>query len=181
MIGPAEVGAERHDPRPVRQLGAALVGKALRSDLRPVAAWGLALALLFIYAGQQPGFLSRGQIGALCATALPLAIVALGQGIVILTAGIDLSVGGVFALGNTLAATHFTHTSTTLSWSLAVLAIGSVAGAINGLFVGALGLQPFIVTLATWSIYDGIALYVLPTAGGTVPGGFSGWINDSSI
>jgi ribose transport system permease protein len=100
--------------------------------------------------------------------------------VVILTAGIDLSVGGVLALGTTIAATHFTGTGTTLLWSVVILAIGTAAGLINGVLVGRLRLQPFIVTLATWSIFDGIALYVLPTAGGQVPGGFSGWINGSA-
>jgi ribose transport system permease protein len=100
--------------------------------------------------------------------------------VVILTAGIDLSVGGVLALGTTIAATHFTGTATTLLWSVVILAIGAAAGLINGVLVGRLRLQPFIVTLATWSIFDGIALYVLPTAGGQVPGGFSGWINGSA-
>jgi ribose transport system permease protein len=136
--------------------------------------------LLFIYAGLQPGTLSTSSLGILAADTLALATLGLGQGVVILTAGIDLSVGGVLALGTTIAATHFTGTGTTLLWSVVILAIGTAAGLINGVLVGRLRLQPFIVTLATWSIFDGIALYVLPTAGGQVPGGFSGWINGSA-
>jgi ribose transport system permease protein len=180
VIDSAAVGAGHRPAGPARQLAGLVADKARRGDVRPVAAWVLALSLFFVYAGMQAGTLSRAQIGDICKESLPLAIVALGQGIVILTAGIDLSVGGVFALGNCLAATHFTHTSTSLGWSVVVLAIGAAAGALNGLFVGVLGLQPFIVTLATWSIYDGIALYVLPAAGGSVPTGFSNWINDST-
>jgi ribose transport system permease protein len=61
-----------------------------------------------------------------------------------------------------------------------ILAIGTAAGVINGVLVGRLRLQPFIVTLATWSIFDGIALYVLPVAGGSVPGGYANWINGSA-
>jgi ribose transport system permease protein len=140
----------------------------------------LTLILLFIYAGLQPGTLSTSSLGILAADTLALATLGLGQGVVILTAGIDLSVGGVMALGTTIAATHFTGTATTLLWSVVILAIGTAAGLINGVLVGRLRLQPFIVTLATWSIFDGIALYVLPTAGGQVPGGFSGWINGSA-
>jgi ribose transport system permease protein len=150
------------------------------ADVRPAAAWVLTLILLFIYAGLQPGTLSTSSLGILAADSLALATLGLGQGVVILTAGIDLSVGGVLALGTTIAATHFTGTATTLLWSVVILAIGAAAGLINGVLVGRLRLQPFIVTLATWSIFDGIALYVLPTAGGQVPGGFSGWINGSA-
>ena len=61
-----------------------------------------------------------------------------------------------------------------------ILAIGASAGAVNGLLVGRLRLQPFIVTLATWSIFDGIALQVLPTQGGSVPSGFSNWIDETT-
>ncbi|HXW82731.1 MAG TPA: ABC transporter permease, partial [Acidimicrobiales bacterium] len=54
---------------------------------------------------------------------------------------------------------------------------GTAAGTCNGVLVGRLRLQPFIVTLATWSIFDGVALQVLPTQGGSVPAGFSNWID----
>ncbi len=158
-----------------------LATRARSSDIRPVTAWALALALFFTYASLQPGVISREQIGTLCADTLPLAAVALGEGIVIITAGIDLSVGGVLSLGTALAATHFTNGSTTLLWSIVILAIGVSAGAFNGLLVGRLRLQPFIVTLATWSIFDGIALQVLPTQGGSVPSGFSNWIDDTTV
>jgi ribose transport system permease protein len=104
----------------------------------------------------------------------------LGQGMVILTAGIDLSVGGVLSLGSAIAATHFTNAGTIAAWSLVILAMGTAAGLINGLLVGRLRLQPFIVTLATWSNFDGIALYVLPVAGGQVPAGFASWLSGAA-
>jgi ribose transport system permease protein len=164
----------------VTEVAADIWARSRSADVRPAAAWVLTLILLFIYAGLQPGTLSTSSLGILAADTLALATLGLGQGVVILTAGIDLSVGGVLALGTTIAATHFTGTGTTLLWSVVILAIGTAAGLINGVLVGRLRLQPFIVTLATWSIFDGIALYVLPTAGGQVPGGFSGWINGSA-
>jgi len=175
----AQPGAGDRRP-PVRQVAADVWARSRSADVRPAAAWVLTLILLFIYAGLQPGTLSTSSLGILAADTLALATLGLGQGVVILTAGIDLSVGGVMALGTTIAATHFTGTATTLLWSVVILAIGTAAGLINGMLVGRLRLQPFIVTLATWSIFDGIALYVLPTAGGQVPGGFSGWINGSA-
>ena len=175
----AQPGAGDRRP-PVRQVAADIWARSRSADIRPAAAWVLTLILLFIYAGLQPGTLSTSSLGILAADTLALATLGLGQGVVILTAGIDLSVGGVLALGTTIAATHFTGTGTTLLWSVVILAIGTAAGLINGVLVGRLRLQPFIVTLATWSIFDGIALYVLPTAGGQVPGGFSGWINGSA-
>ncbi len=176
----AQPGAGDRRP-PVRQLAADVWARSRSADVRPAAAWVLTLILLFIYAGLQPGTLSTSSLGILAADTLALATLGLGQGVVILTAGIDLSVGGVLALGTTIAATHFTDTTTTLLWSVVILAIGTSAGLINGVLIGRLRLQPFIVTLATWSIFDGIALYVLPTAGGSVPGGFSAWINGAQL
>lgn len=164
-------GPRRSRPLPSLSRGAA------NGDVRPIAAWVLAAAMYFVYAGLQPGTLSVGEIGTIVGTALPLAILALGEGIVILTAGVDLSVGGLLSLGTAIAATHFTSAGATAEWSVIILAIGLAAGVVNGILVGVLGLQPFIVTLATWSIYDGIALYVLPLEGGSVPTGYANWIS----
>lgn len=175
---PLRAGPDRA-PGPGRLARQAL-GQVRDSDIRPLAAWVLAVAFFLIYAALQPGTLSISQIGTLAADGLPLATLALGQGIVILTAGIDLSVGGILSLGTAFAATHFHDTGSSLIWGAVVLAIGLGGGAVNGLLIGSLGLQPFIVTLATWSIFDGIALIVLPTQGGSVPGGFASWIGDSS-
>jgi ribose transport system permease protein len=177
----ARPGASGRWRPPVQQIAADLWARSRSADVRPAAAWVLMLILLFTYAGLQPGTLSTSSLGILAADTLALAVLGLGQGVVILTAGIDLSVGGVLALGTTIAATHFTGAGTTLLWSVVILAIGTAAGLINGMLVARLRLQPFIVTLATWSIFDGIALYVLPTAGGSVPNGFSGWINGSAV
>jgi ribose transport system permease protein len=160
---------------------AALRAHTAAADIRPAAAWALTLVFLFTYAIKQPGTLSGSSLGTLAGDSLPLAALGLGQGIVILTAGIDLSVGGVLALGTTIAATHFTDAGTIVLWSVVILAIGAAAGLINGVLIGRFGLQPFIVTLATWSIFDGIALYVLPVAGGQVPAGFANWINGAAL
>jgi ribose transport system permease protein len=157
-----------------------LRARSAAADIRPAAAWALTLVFLFTYAIKQPGTLTGSSLGILAADTLALAALGLGQGIVILTAGIDLSVGGVLALGTTIAATHFTNGLSTVVWSIAILAIGAAAGLINGVLVGRLGLQPFIVTLATWSIFDGIALYVLPVAGGQVPAGFANWLSGAA-
>ncbi len=169
--------SRRPSPREV----AAHAWAASRSfDIRPAAAWVLAIVFLLVYAGLQPGTLSTSSLGTIAGDMLALTVLGLGQGVVITTAGIDLSVGGVLSLGTAIAATHFTGTGTTLLWSLVILAIGTAAGLINGTLLGRFGLQPFIVTLAMWSIFDGIALYVLPVAGGQVPQGFANWPNGAT-
>jgi ribose transport system permease protein len=103
-------------------------------------------------------------------TSMPLVFAAVGQSIVVLTRGLDLSVGGMIGLTNGLAATHMhAGTGSMLAWSLIVLLIGGAGGAINGVLVAYGRLQPILVTLATLSIYQGLAIKVLPEPGGAVP------------
>ena len=101
---------------------------------------------------------------------MPLVCAAVGQSIVVLTRGIDLSVGGMIDLTNSVAATHMHDgAGSMLGWTVIVLLIGAAGGLVNGLLVAYGRLQPILVTLATLSIYQGLAIKVLPEPGGAVP------------
>jgi ribose transport system permease protein len=101
---------------------------------------------------------------------MPLVLCAMGQAFVVLTRGLDLSIGGIMDLANALAAVHIKDSvGSMVGWSLAILAIGAVLGLINGLLVAVGRLQPILVTLATLSIYQGLAIRVLPQPGGSIP------------
>ena len=100
---------------------------------------------------------------------VPLALVAFGQTLAMLTRGIDLSVGGVISVSSALLATHLNATGwLILPEVLAIVALGVLIGCLNGLMIAFTPIQPFIVTLATWSIWDGVAFGILPIEGGTV-------------
>ncbi|HTU52472.1 MAG TPA: ABC transporter permease [Acetobacteraceae bacterium] len=102
---------------------------------------------------------------------MPLALAAIGQTVVVLTRGIDLSVGGVVDLTNALAAIYLPGSEAHMALVAAlVVLVGAAAGLVNGLVVGLGRLQPIVVTLATLSIFQGLAIRVLPQPGGTVPG-----------
>ena len=102
-------------------------------------------------------------------TSLPLVFVAVGQSIVVLTGGIDLSVGGMVSLGVAiLAATSGAGLPATVGWLVAVLVIGTGCGAVNGIIVAKGRIAPILATLATLSIYSGLALKILPVPGGSV-------------
>ena len=78
----------------------------------------------------------------------------------IITRGIDLSVGSTVALSSVVGAIVFMHVHSTTLVILAILAVGVAVGAANGLiFVLGRIPHPFIVTLATLSIVRGIALW----------------------
>jgi ribose transport system permease protein len=103
-------------------------------------------------------------------TSMPLVFAAVGQSIVVLTRGLDLSVGGMIDLTNSLAATHMHDgAGSMIAWSLLMLLVGAAGGAINGILVAVGRLQPILVTLATLSIFQGLAIKVLPEPGGAVP------------
>jgi ribose transport system permease protein len=131
-------------------------------------------ALLLIYASMRTDVFSLNELNIDAAAALTLLLAGTGQTIVLLRGGIDLSIGGMISLGTVLAATRFgERADTAFLWSTLILAVGLVTGLVNGLIISLLKLQPFLVTLATWSILSGVALLILPTDGGRLP---AGWI-----
>jgi ribose transport system permease protein len=103
---------------------------------------------------------------------LPLILLAAGQSIVILTGGIDISVGAIVSIVSALLATRVGlegTTSQTLLWFGIALLVGIIAGCINGFFISYLRLQPIITTYATSFLYGGLALFILPQPGGGIP------------
>lgn len=103
---------------------------------------------------------------------LPLMILAAGQTSVIIGGGIDLSVGAMVSMNVAILVTLITKDSTTEQILLGIavsLAVGMLAGALNGFCVSYLRLQPIVTTYATSFLYAGIALWVLPRPGGLLP------------
>ena len=141
----------------------------------PVAVFLLLFAVLVVLKGRFTAF----DLRSLCVNTLPLALIALGQFMVILTRGIDLSLGPVASVTGTLMAVLMVDYPVP-GFVLPIL-VGAAAGLANGLLIVGLRLPPIIVTLGTMSIWQGIALLTLPSPGGSIPvayqqvlvGGFS--------
>jgi ribose transport system permease protein len=107
-------------------------------------------------------------------TSMPLVFAAIGQSVVVLTRGLDLSVGGMISITVSLAATRMgAGVGDMVLWSVLILLVGAAGGAANGLLVAYARLQPILVTLATLSIYQGIAIKILPQPGGKIPEGYT--------
>jgi ribose/xylose/arabinose/galactoside ABC-type transport system permease subunit len=87
-------------------------------------------------------------------------IIAAGMTFIIITAGIDLSVGSLVALSSCVAMIVIDATGSSLVGILAGILLGAAAGALNGAFIAWAGIPPFIVTLAGLTIYRGIALII---------------------
>jgi fructose transport system permease protein len=106
-----------------------------------------------------PRFIQPATIGIILQQVSVIAALAIGQTLVILTAGIDLSVGAIAILASLIMASLSANNG--IPGVLAILigiAAGVIAGAINGTLVTRLKLPPFIVTLGTLSIFTAIAL-----------------------
>jgi ribose transport system permease protein len=110
-------------------------------------------------------------VQSLALGALPLAMAAAAQAIVVLSGGIDLSVGSVMAVSNVLAASTMQHASFPQSLGLAILILiaGALQGAANGIIVVLSRIPDVVVTLTTGFIWGGVALLILEKPGGGAP------------
>ncbi len=121
--------------------------------------------------GGRPVFLDIGNLTDILRQVAEKGILAVGMTAVVISGGIDLSVGSVLALAATLTAWCLMKAGLGLGATiLVVLAVGALCGAVNGLVVARWRLQPFIATLATMSAARGVARYV--SGGMAIPLGF---------
>jgi len=120
----------------------------------------------------QPNMFAKETLNSNMRVFLPIILLSVGQAIVLLGGGIDISVGGVVAIVNTVLATRVgLDGSSEKMWQYIFVSLfaGLLAGAINGFFVAYLRLQPIITTYATSFLYAGFALFILPNPGGGIP------------
>ncbi len=116
---------------------------------------GLIIAMTML----SPVFLTTGNAGNLLSQTAAIAVLAIGQLLVILTRGIDLSVGSTLALASVLGALAYAHGSSGWVVILVMIASGATVGFVNGaVYVWGRLPHPFIITLATLSIARGLAL-----------------------
>jgi ribose transport system permease protein len=135
--------------------------------------------MYWIQQGRLPG---NFELTSTVNNTMPLALATFGQTVVVLTRGIDLSVGGIVDLANALAAIWLTGSVPhMIGVSILIVLIGGVAGLINGLLVGLGRLQPIVVTLATLSIFQGLAIRVLPQPGGAVPASYTAFLVNTDV
>ncbi len=141
---------------------------------REVLILGAMLVLLVVAAGVlSPAFLSRGNLGNVLVQAAPLCLAVLGQGIVIIARGLDLSVGSTMATVAVMA-TAFETTANTmvLPIVLATLLFATAVGAFNGYLVVKRGISPFLATLATMIVLQGLRFaYTKGAPSGELPAG----------
>lgn len=112
-------------------------------------------------------FRSMDNVSNVLVKAVTLALVSIGQTFVVLTANFDLSVGAIIGL-STVIASYTLGESIPLAIGLTLLT-GTAIGFLNGYGVAKLKVNSVVMTLGTLSIVQGVALYLRPYPGGTVP------------
>lgn len=148
-------------------------GRLLRRHGWTAGAWVLLVVLVAWYALLIPRF-GGFETSNIIRSGLPLAFLALAQGIIVLSGGIDLSLGAMMVLTNVVSARFMEGQG--LGMAL-VVAVAVVLGAV--LLDGLVGwvitvsrIPDIVVTLATSFVFGGLALWVLPSPGGGAPGAF---------
>ncbi|RCW55350.1 ABC transporter permease [Halanaerobium sp. ST460_2HS_T2] len=125
-----------------------------------------------------PQFRSKQNLINILNQLAPVGFVALGQTLVIITTGIDLSVGAVMSMTTAIAATQMNYgdMNSVIISIFYIFAAALFIGFINGLIISKLELEPLIVTLATGSIITGLTLLILPYPGGFCPNCFTDFL-----
>jgi ribose transport system permease protein len=156
-----------------RSLGA--LGSAARRDAWTLGLLGFLAVLLVFTKLIQPNYGVTGVQG-LAISVLPLALAAVAQAIVVISGGIDLSVGAMMALTSVVSASLMKNQPEEFGVAvvIGVLLLGLVLGAINGGLVVLTRVPDIVVTLAMSFVWAGCALLVLKTPGG----GSAKWLRE---
>ena len=128
------------------------------------------------------GSFSYFEFSFMSAGGATLALAAMGQTVVILTGGFDLSTGAVVSLVNVvLASAMGTSVASQVACFGAALVVGALVGVFNGFFVAVVRVQSIVVTLSAMFIVQGVTLLIMDKPGGTIAPGFVAFFSGSAI
>jgi len=149
-------------------------------DLTPLA---VIVALLIIGAVSSPYFFTASNLTNVLTQVSVIGIVTMAQTILLVAAGIDLSVGNNVAVSGVVTGELFSHGTALWLACLAGIGCGTLIGLVNGVLVAQNRAHPFIITLGMFTLLDGVATKLTggspvndmgalnTTLGGTLPGG----------
>lgn len=146
-----------------------------KCNLGIVFTFAILATMFFAFGVLNEHFFTARNIRNLIQASVPLFLVVLAQGPIIMTGGIDLSLGAIVALANVtcVSVMQSVMIHNVFVAVCATLGIGLICGLINGLLIGKLNMPPIIVTLATTAIYEGAALMIMNEPGGEVERSFA--------
>ena len=149
----------RLDTTALRLLGGVSWADRVRAAARSAGLVGVIIVLFIIFGVASPSFVSGTNIVSILLQASVVGVLSIGQTYVLITGGIDLSAGSIVAV-SAISAGMFTLILPPVLAILGGIAVGALAGLVNGLLITLTGITPFIITLGTMSIYSGLALII---------------------
>lgn len=132
-------------------------------SLRLPAVPGVAIALAglsVLFALASPGFLTTGNLSNVLVQSVVLLLLALPMTLIIMTEGLDLSMGAVLTLASLVLALIVVSTQSLTLALAGALGVGLAFGLINGWLIAGLSIPPFVATLGTLGAAQGLALIV---------------------
>jgi ribose/xylose/arabinose/galactoside ABC-type transport system permease subunit len=128
------------------------------------------VALIAVTTILSPAFMTGNNISNMLLQAAPLGIVVIGQAMVILVRGLDLSVASVMATAAVVATSFSGQDSDAVPVFLVAMTVGVVTGLVNGLLITKRNVSPFLATLATMTLLQGLRFaYTQGAPSGNVP------------
>jgi ribose transport system permease protein len=137
-----------------------------------IGVYVLLVGLIIAYAwALAPVTFTSFDLGSIVIGALPLAFAAMAQSVIVISGGIDLSLGVIVAVINVIAASLMKDASfgTSLLIAVGLMLVGVGIGAINGGLIVLSGVPDIVVTLAMSFVWGGVALIIMRTPGGGSP------------
>ncbi len=138
----------------------------VRSRLKLITLFGISALLIVVFSLVSPVFLSLNNFINVVVHSSILAILAIGMTFVMITGGLDLSVGSIIAFSGVLGVLIFRSTGSVILGLVTCLLSGCAMGLINGALIGYLRINAFIATIATLAIFRGATLTI--TGGKTI-------------
>lgn len=153
---------------------------SLRDQFWNISILGLVI-LLTIWRGNQLPVFGPYEIKTILLGIIPIALLAMGQSIIIIGGGINLAIGAEAILINCITAKYSEGSdfATSLRWAVFGIMIASIVGALTGWVISKSGIADIVVTLATSFILIGLALFIQPGPGGGVNLDFAKYFSGS--
>ncbi len=150
-----------------------------RSGAMAVIGVMVVLYAVYMIISKQPTTLSG--FGTILGESATIGLAGVGEAVVILSGGYDLSTGAIVGMVNVILATQSGFAGNTVVMVIIGLGVGIGTGLLNGVGVAVLKVPPIIATLGSLFIWEGVSLLILPQPGGAVGQGFVNVFSNSIV
>jgi ribose transport system permease protein len=150
------------------------IGLRIKDELLSHYIYIILILFWIISSAASPFFRTMDTFANIFVVAVPLALIGMGQTLVVLSRGFDLSVGAVASMATAVASVTMVYG--VIPSIILVLMIAAIIGAINGLGITKLKIDPFIMTLCMMFFLTGVNFIIRPSSGGFIPDGYKDFL-----